>query len=198
LKNALSGQYKLNPDQYWLLTVAMMREDSKLSSYRVLAKTVDKIQRKDWQLIIVGDGVAETLVKELFRNDFKRKVHFVGRKDEAHIDQLMQAADLFVWPAIDEALGMVALEALSNGLPNLLGRAGGIQQIIENEKTGLLLDHPESADAPDRFAAAIDQLLSDPIRLAKMRNASLTKFTNQHHLQIAANQIASHIKAVVN
>ncbi len=197
LKNTLSRQYKLNPDQYWLLTVAMMREDSKLSSYQVLAKAVDKIQRKDWQLIIVGDGVAETLVKELFRNDFKRQVHFVGRKDAERIDQLMQAADLFVWPAVNEALGMVALEALSNGLPNLLGNAGGIQQIIEHEETGLLLENPESANAPDRFATAIDQLLSDPIRLAKMRTASLTKFANHHHLQIAADQIASHIKAVI-
>jgi len=198
LKNTLSRQYKLNPDQYWLLTVAMMREDSKLSSYRVLAKAVDKIQRKDWQLIIVGDGVAETLVKELFRNDFKRKVHFVGRKDERQIDQLMQAADLFVWPAINEALGMVALEALSNGLPNLVGRGGGIQQIIENEKTGLLLDNPENTGAPDRFAAAIDQLLSDPSRLAKMRNASLTKFKSEHNLEIAANLITNHVKEVIS
>ncbi len=197
LKIELAAQYKLNPDQYWLLTVAMMREDSKLESYRVLAESVENIQRKDWQLIVVGDGVAETLVRELFRNDFDRRVHFIGRKDEERIDQLMQASDLFVWPAINEALGMVMLEALSNGLPVVCGRSGGVGQIVEHGTTGLLVEDPEQANSPQRLATAIESLLGDPSRLANMRNASVKKYQTHHQLGVAAQQLAKHINQAV-
>lgn len=197
LKIRLAAQYKLDPDQYWLLTAAMMREDSKLESYKILAQSVEKIQRKDWQLIVVGDGVAETLVRELFRNDFERRVHFIGRKDENRIDQLMQASDLFVWPAVNEALGMVVLESLSNGLPAVCGRSGGIAQIIEHGKTGVLLDHPDQPDASSRFASAIESLLTSPAKLAEMRSASIRKYEEDHQLRIAANQLASHLDAAL-
>ena len=186
MRQLLAQRHKLDPDRYWLLCVAMMRDDSKLVSYRQLAAAVEKLRRKDWQLIVVGDGAAETMVRELFRFDFDRRVHFIGRKDEPRIYELMHACDLFVWPAVNEAIGMVALEALSCGLPAVCGRAGGIDHIVEHGGTGLLVDDPAEPEAALEFANAIESLLDHPERLAAMSDACLRKYSNNHQLCTAA------------
>ena len=66
LRQQFAARLKVTPDQYWLLAVAMMREDSKLTSYQQLANAITDLQRKDWQLLIVGDGAAELLVRDCF------------------------------------------------------------------------------------------------------------------------------------
>ena len=84
---------------------------------------------------------------------------------------------------------MVALEALACGLPAICGRSGGIGQIIQHHKTGLLIEGPEAADAPGKFARAIEELLEAPGRLSEMSESSLQEYQSKHHLSIAAKQI---------
>lgn len=185
-KRRLGAKLKINADRYWLLCVAMMREDSKLESYRALSTTLDLVKRSDWSLLIVGDGVAQAQVRELFRYDNARQVFFLGRRDTEAISDLMGASDLLVWPAINEAIGMVALEALQTGLPVVWGRSGGVDGIVDHGRTGLLIDQPGADDAPARIAAAVEQLLDNPARLATMSAESMEKFAAQHTLDQAA------------
>lgn len=198
LRQSLGSALRISGDAYWLVAVAMMRQDAKLQSYQQLARTIDCLERKDWHLLIVGDGTAELIVRDYFRFDTDRRVHFLGRRDQAFIQQLMIAADLFVWPAINEAIGMVALEALSCGLPAVCGHSGGINQIIKNDETGVLIDDPESQDAPNRFVLAIEQLLASPETLVEMSEASIQRFHREHTLHSVANKLRSEIDPFVN
>jgi len=198
LRHQVATKMKIDPDKYWLLSVAMMRNDSKLISYELLARSVEQLQRKDWLLLLIGDGAAELLVREYFRFDLDRRVYFLGRRDQAFIHELMSATDLLVWPAVNEAIGMVALEALACGLPVIWGKSGGIEQIVQHRKTGILIDQTEASSACDEFAENMELLLSNPGELSKMSAASLDKYRRLHRLETAAQTLGNIIHPLLN
>ncbi len=139
-----------------LLTVAMMREGDKLASYRILAASLMGL-RQPWTLDIVGDGEARSEVARLFA-PFGGRVRLHGQvESKAVLRGLYEAADLFVWPAVNEAYGMVLLEAQLFGCPVVAGAYGGVASVMEDGATGLLTP-PGDADA---FARAIATVLND-------------------------------------
>ncbi|MGB5707717.1 MAG: glycosyltransferase family 4 protein [Arenicellales bacterium] len=198
LRHRVATKMKIDPDRYWLLSVAMMRNDSKLISYELLARSVQQLQRKDWLLLLIGDGAAELLVREYFRFDLDRRVYFLGKRDQAFIREVMSAADLLVWPAVNEAIGMVALESLACGLPVIWGKSGGIEQIVRHRKTGILIDQTEASSACAEFAENIELLLSNPGELSKMSAASLDKYHRLHRLEAAAQILGDIIHPLLN
>lgn len=191
LRQRLASKLRLDPDRYWLLSVAMMRNDSKLKSYEQLARAMDRMERKDWLLLIVGDGAAELQVRDHFRLEANRQIYFLGRRDAGFIRQLMTISDLLVWPAINEAIGMITLEALSVGLPAVCGRSGGIDQIVKHGETGLLVDDPSAKQSAQDFALAIESLLASPSRLSAMAAACLQRFRQYHRIEAAAETLLS-------
>ena len=190
----IAARWRIDPDAYWLLCVAMMRADSKLASYRILADATARLERSDWRLLVVGDGVAEQTVADLFDHNPPGYVHFLGRLDSDSIHPLMRAADLFVWPAQNEAFGMAALEALGCGLPVVAGNSGGIGDIVEHAVTGRLIEQPTG----ESMAAEIDKLLATPATLACMSSASVAKFNRYHRLDHAAAILRTALAGVVD
>ncbi len=189
LRDDIAARRRVDPDQYWLLCVAMMRNDSKLESYRILADTTAHLERRDWQLLVAGDGPAEQAVTDLFSLNPPGRVHFLGRLDADFIYPLMRASDLFVWPAQNEAFGMAVLEALGCGLPVVAGSGGGggIGDIVAHTVTGILVEQPDGR----AMAAAIEKLLADPATLERMSAASLAAFHRHHRLDHAAKIIGA-------
>jgi glycosyltransferase involved in cell wall biosynthesis len=66
-------------------------------------------------------------------------------------------ARLCVYAPVLEPFGLVPLEAMSCGTPVVGVREGGVQESIIDEHTGLLVERD-----PEKFAQAIQRLLSDP------------------------------------
>ena len=194
LRADLAIRHRLDPHAHWLLCVAMMRADSKLVSYRILADAITRLERADWQLLVVGDGEAESCVRALFAPAPPGRVHFLGRLAFDAIPPLMRAADLLVWPAHNEAFGMAVVEALGCGLPVVAGHSGGIGDIVEHNRTGRLIRQPTG----ESLAGEIDSLLASPATLAAMSVASQTKFNQAHHLSHAAAILRDKLAAVVH
>ena len=65
--------------------------------------------------------------------------------------------DIFVLPSIKEGLPYVILEAGLAGLPVIASNVGGIPEIIDNEKNGILV----SPANPEELALAIKKLIDD-------------------------------------
>jgi glycosyltransferase involved in cell wall biosynthesis len=144
-----------------LLTVAMMRDGDKLASYRILAASLETIQHLPWTLDIVGDGEAREEIAQLF-SAMAQRVRFHGRIERrADLKALYESADLFVWPAVNEAYGMVLLEAQALGCPVVAGAYGGVASVVKHGETGLLTP-PGDVDA---FARALTDLVQDRQRL---------------------------------
>lgn len=103
------------------------------------------------KLILAGDGPERNAYEKMARGTGDR-IRLLGR--QKNVAQLMAASDLFVLPSIREAFGLVIIEAAAIHLPIIASHAGGIPEIIEQEKTGVLVP-PGDAKA---LAAAIGTL----------------------------------------
>jgi glycosyltransferase involved in cell wall biosynthesis len=169
----------------------MMRPGDKLASYRILGAALAQLLDLPWSLEVVGDGPARVEVHAALA-PLGGRVVYTGALDESAVAGRLGAADLFVWPAINEAFGMALLEAQASGLPVVAGRSGGVGDVIADGATGLLTP-PGDADA---FAAAVRALLGDPARRARYGDAAREKVHREHDLPAAAARLAEIIEAL--
>jgi len=186
--------FGLEAEQPWLLTVAMMREGDKHRSYELLAQALQGLLDRDWQLLVVGDGVARAQVEIAFAPlTEKGRVVFAGARDAVEIRQLTAACDVYVWPAVNEAFGMAFLEAQAAGLPVVAGRYGGVADVVDDGEDGLLTA-PGDQEA---FANAVSSLLQDPDRRRRMGAAARERVLAGHGLEGAAARIDQIIQPLV-
>lgn len=77
---------------------------------------------------------------------------------EKQIERIFGAADIFAFPTFYEPFGMVITEAMASGLPVVTSRSAGAAEMIDDGKSGLLLEHPGDAQELSR---QIGRLLAD-------------------------------------
>jgi glycosyltransferase involved in cell wall biosynthesis len=174
-----------------LIAVAMMRRGDKLASYRLLGTALSRLLDLDWSLEVVGDGAARPEVERALA-PLGSRVAWAGALVPAELARRLAAADLCVWPAINEAFGMALLEAQAGGLAVVAGAAGGVAEIIAQGVTGLL-SPPGDATA---FAAAARQLIADRGRCAAFGAAARRRVLAEHDLAPAARRLAAVLDAL--
>ncbi len=164
-----------------LLTVAMMREGDKLQSYRQLTEALKKVTQP-WTLDIIGDGPLRHEIEPWFAGA-DGTVRWHGEvTDKARLAAFYNDADLFVWPAVNEAYGMVLLEAQAFGCPVIAGNHGGVSAVVRDGETGVLIA-PNDTEA---FAAKIDGLLADRGRLRALGDNARQFIREERNLDSAS------------
>jgi glycosyltransferase involved in cell wall biosynthesis len=174
-----------------LIAVAMMRPGDKLASYRILGAALASLLDRQWSLEIVGDGPARAEVEHALL-PLGSRITYAGALDAAGVAARLGAADLFVWPAINEAFGLALLEAQASGLPVVVGASGGVPDIVEDGMSGRLVP-PGNAEA---LAAAVRSLLEDPALRLRMGQAARKKVLRQHDLAAAARRLDALIESL--
>jgi len=107
-----------------LLAAGMMREGDKLASYEVLAAALEQVS-EPYQLVIAGDGPARGAVEALFPG-----AEFLGQVDAERLAAEYGRAAAFVWPGVNEAYGMVYLEAQAHGVPVVAEDRPGVRDVV--------------------------------------------------------------------
>ena len=192
LKQQLGRTFDIDSQSPWLVTVAMMRKGDKQRSFSMLAKALDAVTDLAWRLIIIGDGEATQPVKNAFASLGRERVYFTGQLTTDEVHPYLNAADLFVWPAINEAFGMSLLEAQRHALPVVAGHTDGTATIIENEHTGILTE-PENTAA---FSQAVRQLMQNPGLREHMGQNARQKFLSEHTLEGASRTIDGFLRSL--
>ncbi len=158
-------------DGFVAITVARL-ERVKGINYLIEAAARSEIRRiSDLLILIVGDGSErknlESLVEKL---NLKEKVRFLGEISNEKIPEHLAAADCFVLSSLKEGFGIVILEAQAAGIPVIATRVGGILDLIEGEKTGILVAPYNS----EEIAGAIAKIYSNPdFRQSLVQNAKI-------------------------
>jgi len=181
-RRSLAERFGLDPGPPWLLCVAMMRPGDKLASYRVLGSALAQLLDHDWRLLIVGDGPARAEVAGALAPLGEARVRLLGRLEESDVAVCYRAADILLWPAINEAYGMALLEAQALSLPVVAGASGGVPSIVRDSVTGLLAPPGDAA----AFAGAARELLVAPVRRTAMGAAARCNARDSHDIAAAA------------
>ena len=117
------------------------------------------------RLIVLGDGdarAARALAEQL---GVGRRVHFVGRSDRPQ--RYYRAADLLVMPTLHDPWGIPLVEAMAAGLPSITTRFAGAAELVDAVGAGVVLREP----GPETLAQAVESLMTDPERRARMSEA---------------------------
>ena len=182
---ALARRLGLDPETPWLAVAAMMRPGDKLASYRLLARALAEISDRPWCLLVAGDGPARDDVGQALASLGPERLRLLGALDEAALAAFYAAADILVWPAINEAYGMALLEAQAAGLPVVAGASGGVPGILCHERGGLLVA-PGDASA---LAGATARLLGDEALRQSLSRGAQDSVRDQHSLTGAARDL---------
>lgn len=169
-----------------LVTIAMMREGTKQNSYLALARILDRIRDDDWRLSIIGDGRQRGAIEQAFSNLPNKRIAWLGLLDRERALAELAAHDLFVWPGMREAYGLVYLEAQATGLPVIAFDSGGVSATVKPGETALLV--PEGDEAA--FAATLSGLLRDGAKRSAMGRAARRFVLGERDTVHAAGRLA--------
>ncbi|MEA2273880.1 MAG: hypothetical protein QOI98_2588 [Solirubrobacteraceae bacterium] len=87
-----------------------------------------------WHLVVVGRGDQPRYERIAEKLDVGDRVHFCGWQDE--MAPIYARADVFVLPSSYETFSLVTFEAAAAGLPLLVTRVSGVEEILEDDVTG--------------------------------------------------------------
>jgi glycosyltransferase involved in cell wall biosynthesis len=117
-------------------------------------------------LLVVGDGSQrERLEARAARLGLEHRVQFLGWRTDAR--EIIGTLDLLAVPSRSEGLPLATLEAMSAGVPVVGSMAGGIPDLLDQGRTGLLAP----VDDPRALASACIALLRDPARARQLGEA---------------------------
>jgi hypothetical protein len=183
----LARRHGLDPRVPWLAVAAMMRPGDKLASYAALARALGELRDLPWRLLVAGDGPARGEVEAAFAAAAPERAVFLGALPLAGVAAAYAAADLCVWPAVNEAYGMAMLEAQAAGLPVVSCATRGVPDVVVHGATGLL--------APDRdehaLAGLVRELLLDEGKRRRMSAAAAAFAAGERSIDAAAARLGS-------
>ncbi len=118
-----------------------------LESYKKLLTKYENIR-----LIIVGRGPLLNLYKKFVGKNKLQDVHFEGFVSIKDLPRYYSSADIFCSPAIfGESFGIVLLEAMATGIPVVAFDIPGYNDVVSNNKDGLLAKSRDVADLYDKL-----------------------------------------------
>ncbi|HET9379048.1 MAG TPA: glycosyltransferase family 4 protein [Chthoniobacterales bacterium] len=111
------------------------------------------------QLEVVGDGPDRKMLEDLAQSlGLSNRVEFLGYQSQADVRELLKQTDVFALSSFAEGVPVVLMEAMAAGIPVVATRIAGIPELVQHEKSGLLVAPGDPVD----IARAIRLLLEDP------------------------------------
>ena len=115
---------------------------SKEKGIEILLETASQLPN-NYHLLIAGSGPLEEKVRKL--SDEKTNLHYLGYQSKQNMLSLIRGSDLLIQPSLEEGISSTLLEAMACGTCVLGSDIEGISEVIENNKTGLLVE-PNNSD----------------------------------------------------
>jgi len=180
-------------DASLLTTVAVLRPQKGI---RFMIRALPGVLRANPSAyyLIAGDGPhRDALAADVDEAGVRERVIFAGMRDD--VPRLLAASDVFVLPTLTEALPTVLAEAMAARLPIVASAVGGVPEMVEDGRNGLLVP----AGDPAALSRACLALLSAPERREMMAEAGWRVVNRKFNVRRQVGQLEAiylhHIKA---
>jgi phosphatidyl-myo-inositol dimannoside synthase len=149
------------PEGRVILTVGRWMANERYKGMDTLITALPRLLHEwpDLQLVAVGEGDDQAWLEQIAEGCGVRKhVHFMSGLSYPELAACYSECQIFALPSGGEGFGLVYLEAMARGKPVIGGAHGGTPEVIEDGKTGYLVQH---GDVP-QLATSIETLLANP------------------------------------
>jgi L-malate glycosyltransferase len=152
-------------DEVMLLHLSNLRPVKRID---LLLETAARIQpRESFKLVILSGGNFTAFAGDVRRLGLEDRI--IVRENISDIEDYLQAADLGLFTSENESFCLSILEAMCFGCPSVSTRVGGVPEVIQDNRTGLLVPFGE----PDLLAAAVEKLIRNPSLRASLGQAAM-------------------------
>lgn len=154
------------------------------------------------QFIGMDDGIASPRGEKQFIREFmaerlsplaQRQIEALGRLPANQIDDYRRNARVVVVASRYETFSYTAAEAMRLGCPTIASAVGGIPEVIDHERTGLLFKAAETTE----LAACIVRLLQEQVLGAQFGAAAARHVEQTFHPKIVADQTLEFYQQVI-
>jgi phosphatidyl-myo-inositol dimannoside synthase len=149
------------PEGRVILTVGRWLAEERYKGMDTLITALPRLLTEwpDLQLVAVGEGDDQAWLEAIAEGrGVRRHVHFLTELSYPEIAACYSACEVFALPSRGEGFGLVYLEAMACGKPVIGGAHGGAPEVIEDGKTGYLVQHGDVS----QLATSLETLLADP------------------------------------
>ena len=143
------------------------------------------------RFFVIGDGPMGKEVVEQIKSIKSENIEYLGYK--AEVAEYLAAADIFVLPSAIEGFPLSLLEAMSMGVVSVASRVGAVDEIIEEGKTGYIIDPPGSVPATVKI---IQKLVADTSLIDTLGKAARVEAVKKYSAKILGKKYATMYKEV--
>lgn len=169
---------KIPPDRKIITTIAVLREPKGIQ-YMIEAMLLVLKKHPNTIYLIVGDGEYRASLQDLIA-DRQLDGHVVMAGHRTDIPDILALSDIFVLPSLGDALPTVLIESLAAGTPVVATNVGGIPEIIEHNKNGILVPPANK----ERLAEASLFLIKDESLAKQLSNEGLQRANNLFDVRV--------------
>jgi glycosyltransferase involved in cell wall biosynthesis len=140
--------------------IGMVARLSDVKGQDILIKAMARVVTEvpEAKLLLVGMGKTESILRSMVsRLGLEEHIRFIALVNATN--EMLSLFDIFVMPSRQEGLGLSIMEAQAAGVPVIASRVGGIPGLIEDGRTGILVE-PENVQALS--SAVIELIKSRP------------------------------------
>lgn len=149
--------------------------------------------KKYLRLVMVGAGpLREKCLQILNETETATLAWLPGHHDD--VPGLMGLLDLFILPSLREGMSNTILEAMASGLPVIATQVGGNPELIEENKTGMLVPPANAV----KLAEAIGSYIKNPEKLRQQGQAGRAKVEKEFSIQAMVKRYTQVYDAVLN
>lgn len=162
-------------DKAFVFGMVARLEPIKGVSYFIKAAIMLAEKFTDVHFLIVGEGSQRMdLEARVNKKSLSTRFSFMGWQSKPML--YMQAMDVLVLSSLNEAVGLVLLEAQSMGIPVIATKVGGIPEIVEDGKSGLLLEPQDVLS----IYSAMENLLNNEKQRSSMKQYVIENTLNKY------------------
>ena len=153
----LPGDFS-GPDKIVIGTIGRMEAvKDQLTLAHAFVRLVEEYPggRESLRLIMVGDGALREPARAILEAGGLEQIAWLpGERED--IPDMLRAMDVFVLPSLAEGISNTILEAMASGLPIVATNVGGNYELVDQDKTGLLVPRGDPAALADAVRVYVD------------------------------------------